>query len=156
MEENNEKFFEELVGAKMNADETYGVELVKASTGAAALKPKIVHMKTEPFETIFPEGEPGGRLMADVYQTATKIVVQAAIAGVQPENIDVNVTADSVSIKGAREREEPVKTEDYLYQECYWGRFSRSIILPQEIDPEGAEVTFKNGILTVDLPKLNK
>ena len=55
-----------------------------------------------------------------------------------------------------RERERIAEGEDYLYQECYWGRFARSIILPQEIDPENASVTFKNGILTVRLPKVNK
>jgi HSP20 family protein len=66
------------------------------------------------------------------------------------------VTADSVSIRGSRHREKEADNEDYLYQECYWGRFARSIILPQEVDPDGANVTFKNGILTIRLPKVNK
>ena len=51
---------------------------------------------------------------------------------------------------------ERVKDEDYFYQECYWGRFARSIVLPQEIDPERAVATIKNGVLTVRLPKLNR
>ena len=51
----------------------------------------------------------------------------------------MNVTTDSISIRGARRREKTVRDEDYLYQECYWGKFGRSIILPQEVDPEGAE-----------------
>ena len=83
-------------------------------------------------------------------------VVESAIAGVRPEDIDIQVTADSISIRGSRRREREVSDEDYLYQECYWGRFARSIILPQEVDPDGANVTFKNGILTVRLPKVNK
>ncbi len=97
-----------------------------------------------------------GQLTVDVYQTPSEIVVESAVAGVKAEDIDVDVTTDSISIKGSRKREKEVGDEDYLYQECYWGRFARSIILPQEVDPENAEVTFKNGILTVRLPKMNK
>jgi len=85
------------------------------------------------------DGEPEGQLTIDVYQTPSEIVVESAIAGVKPEDIDVNATSDSISIKGSRHREKEVKDDDYFYQECYWGRFSRSIILPQEVDPENAE-----------------
>lgn len=102
------------------------------------------------------EGEPEGQLTIDVYQTATEIVIESAIAGVDPEDLDINVTTDSVSIIGRRRKEKAVKEEDYFYRECYWGKFSRSIILPQEIDPEDARVTLKNGILSIHLPKLNK
>jgi HSP20 family protein len=83
-------------------------------------------------------------------------VVESAVAGVRPEDIDIDVSNDSVSIRGERHREQEVSDEDYFYQECYWGRFSRSVILPQEIDPESATVTFRNGILTIRLPKLNR
>jgi len=100
------------------------------------------------------DGEPEGQLTIDVYQTPSEIVVESAIAGVKPEDIDVNATSDSISIKGSRHREKEVKDDDYFYQECYWGRFSRSIILPQEVDPENAEVSFKDGILSIRLPKL--
>ncbi len=99
--------------------------------------------------------EAEGQLTVDVYQTPSEIVVESAIAGVAPDAIDVDVSRDSVTIKGSRRREKKVRDEDYLYQECYWGKFGRSIILPQEVDPESADVTFKNGILTVRLPKLN-
>ena len=102
------------------------------------------------------ESEPEGQLTIDVYQTATEIVIESAIAGVDPEDLDINVTTDSVSIIGRRRREKTVKEEDYFYRECYWGKFSRSIILPQEIDPEDSKVTLKNGILSILLPKLNK
>jgi HSP20 family protein len=97
-----------------------------------------------------------GKLTIDVYQTPTEIVVESAIAGIKPEDLDINVSGDSITINGERQHEEEVKEEDYFYQECYWGRFSRSVILPEEIDPEGATVNFKNGVLTVRLPKVNK
>lgn len=154
MDVRDEKFFETLAGAKSDADERYEVELAKADAGIVAARPaRAVRAKAEPKAEI---GEPEGQLTVDVYQTPSDIVVESAIAGVKPEDIDVNVTQDSITIRGAREREESQETEDYLYQECYWGRFARSVILPQEIDPENARVTFKNGILTVRLPKVNK
>ena len=150
MDTQDEKFFESLAGAKTDADTHYEVELVKADASALAARQKTTRPKAEPVN------EPEGQLTVDVYQTPSEIVVESAIAGVKPEDIDVNVTPDSITIRGARERMRSAESEDYLYQECYWGRFARSIILPQEIDPESASVAFKNGILTVHLPKANK
>ncbi|MDR3582190.1 MAG: Hsp20/alpha crystallin family protein [Candidatus Pacebacteria bacterium] len=165
----DEAFFEQLSGAKDGADETYEVELARASAAdmltAAPARPKAAKAKEESVhvsvtdeesEEAWSDNEPEGKLTVDVYQTPTEIVVESAIAGVRPEDIDVNATADSVTIRGSRKRAKTVNDEDYLYQECYWGRFARSIILPQEVDPDGADVTFKNGILTVRLPKANK
>ena len=97
-----------------------------------------------------------GKLTIDVYQTPSEIVVESAIAGIKPEDLDINVSSDSITIKGERRHEEEVKEEDYFYQECYWGRFSRSVILPEEVDPDSATVNFKNGVLTVRLPKVSK
>lgn len=164
MNSDDEKFFENLSGAKTEADSEYDVELVKASSGAvasrpassSALQPKMIRTKEEKEGELWNDGEPEGQLTVDVYQTPNDIVVESAIAGVAPDDIDVNVTTDSISIRGSRRREKTVRDEDYLYQECYWGKFGRSIILPQEVDPEAAEVKFKNGILTVTLPKANK
>lgn len=97
-----------------------------------------------------------GSLTIDVYQTPNDLVVESAIAGVRPEDIDIDVSTDSVTVRGERRREHEVREDDYYYQECYWGRFSRSVILPQEIDPESAQVSFKNGILSIRLPKMNR
>ena len=164
MNSDDEKFFEDLSGAKTEADGEYDIELTKSASGtlspaafttAAASRSKAVRVKEEK-EDLWADGEPEGQLTVDVYQTTNDIVVESAIAGVDPDDIDVNVTTDSISIRGARKREKTVREEDYLYQECYWGKFGRSIILPQEVDPEGAQVKFKNGILTVVLPKANK
>ena len=130
------------------------VELVRANTGVlSSAKPRL---KTKRDNAEWADGEPEGQLTVDVYQTPTDIVVESAIAGVRADDLDITVTSDSISIRGTRAHEKHVRDEDYLYQECYWGKFARSLILPQEVDPEGAEVTFKNGILTVNLPKANK
>lgn len=151
MDQQDEQFFASLAGAKSGADETYEVELAKAGGAVMSRTASRATAKSKA-----DEGETEGQLTVDVYQTPTDIVVESAIAGVKPEDIDINVTPDSIAIHGARHREKQAGDEDYLYQECYWGRFGRSIILPQEVDPDNAEVTFKNGILTVRLPKLNK
>jgi HSP20 family protein len=160
MDTQDEKFFESLAGAKSEADANYEVELAKADASALASRTRTVGSSSRATRTESKEdwsdGEPEGQLTVDVYQTPTEIVIESAIAGVKPDDIDINVTPDSIAIRGARRREKQAEDEDYLYQECYWGRFARSIILPQEVDPENADVTFKNGILTVRLPKANK
>jgi HSP20 family protein len=98
---------------------------------------------------------PVGQLTVDIYHTPNDIVVESAIAGAQPEDIDVSVSPDSLSIKGIRRRELGADAE-YLHQECYWGKFTRSIILPEEVEPQNADVSFKNGILSITLPKTNR
>lgn len=102
------------------------------------------------------EYEEEGRLTIDVYETENEIVIKSTIAGVEPEDLDINITSDSVTVRGKRQKDEEVSTEDYFYQECYWGAFSRSVILPTEIDADKADATIKNGVLTIRLPKLSK
>lgn len=94
-----------------------------------------------------------GQLSIDVYQTPKDIVVKSTIAGVKPQDIDISINNDMLTIRGKREVEETVKEDDYLYRECYWGSFSRSIILPVEIAADKVEAELQNGVLTVRLPK---
>ncbi len=148
--EENEKFFKELSEEKEKAEEDFmSVELAKSSSALG--KPAV-----QIGERARQNHEAEGQLTLDVFQTPHEIVVESAIAGVRPEDIDISATNDSIAIRGERTREIRVKEEDYFYHECYWGKFSRSITLPEEVDSENAEVNFKNGILTIRLPKLNK
>lgn len=94
-----------------------------------------------------------GQLSVDVYETDQEIVIQSAIAGVEPQDLDISVSSDMVTIRGSRADEKTMLDVNYLYQECYWGSFSRSIILPQEVKAENAVAEFKKGILTIKLPK---
>jgi len=94
-----------------------------------------------------------GQLTIDVYQTDDDIVIKSTIAGVKPEDLDVHINNDMVTIRGERKQEEEIDAENFYYQECYWGQFSRSVILPVEIIADKAEATMKNGILTIRLPK---
>ncbi len=95
-----------------------------------------------------------GQLIVDVYQNDDEIVIQSLIAGVNPEDLEININNEAVTIKGERKKIEKVDEKNYFFQECFWGKFSRTIILPQEIDAEKAKASFKNGILTIRLPKL--
>ena len=105
-----------------------------------------VKRKTEPKDE--------GHLTIDVFQTENEIVIQSTIAGVDPKDIDVSVTQDMVTIKGLRRPEEKIKSSDYFHRELYWGPFSRAVILPVDVDSDRAKAGYKNGILTISLPKL--
>ncbi|MCK4539995.1 Hsp20/alpha crystallin family protein [Candidatus Parcubacteria bacterium] len=95
-----------------------------------------------------------GQLSIDVYQTPAEIVVKSTIAGVKPEDIDISINNDMLTIRGKREMRETINNDHYLYRECYWGSFSRSVILPVEVESNKIEATLENGILTITLPKV--
>lgn len=99
--------------------------------------------------------EQEGQLTVDVFQDDENIIIQSTIAGVSPDDLDVSITNDMVTVRGERRQHFSVDPEDYFYQECYWGTFSRSIILPVEIDADRAEAKIKNGVLTIRIPKAN-
>ena len=114
------------------------------------LEATLVSTKKEPRQ----EGE--GQLTIDVFQTEDDVVIQSTIAGVSDKDLDISVTNDSGTIKGTRMPEQKVRPSDYYYQELYWGPFSRSIILPVDVDADSAKASMKNGILTIRLPKLDR
>jgi HSP20 family protein len=103
-----------------------------------------------------PEETMEGELSVDVYQTPTHIVIKAMIAGVRPEDLDVSITRDMVTIRGKREQHTESTTGDFFFQELYWGSFSRTIVLPQEVEIEEAEAVEKHGLLIIRLPKMDK
>ena len=95
-------------------------------------------------------------LAVDVYQTPTEIVVQTMVAGVKPEDLELSIARDMVTIQGKREESRIVNEDNYFSKELYWGKFSRVISLPQEVEPEESEATEKHGLLTIRLQKVNK
>lgn len=97
-----------------------------------------------------------GELSVDVYQTPTEIIIEAMVAGVKPEDLHLSITRDMVTIKGRREGNSQISGDDYFYKELYWGAFSRTILLPHEIEIEEAEAVEKHGLLILRLPKLDK
>jgi len=99
--------------------------------------------------------EAEGQLMVDLYQTEDDLYLQAPIAGVEAKDLEIEIEGDTLIIKGERKNPAP-EGADFLTKECYWGKFSRQIILPVEIDPNRIEASFKFGILTIKLPKLQR
>lgn len=97
-----------------------------------------------------------GQLTVDIYEKGDTIIIQSAVAGTDPENLDITLTHDMITIKGTRTQSEEVKDDNYFYRELYWGSFSRSIILPEEVDEDKAEASIKNGILIIKLPKKSR
>ncbi|MCX7779234.1 MAG: Hsp20/alpha crystallin family protein [Patescibacteria group bacterium] len=95
-----------------------------------------------------------GRLSLDIYQDKNNnIVVKSALAGVNPDDLEIIIDKDILTIKGERKNEELIEPKNYFHQECFWGKFSRTVILPNEVKIEGVKANFKNGILTITLPK---
>lgn len=103
-----------------------------------------------------PEEADEGQLTVDVYQNGNEIVLQTMVAGVAPENLNISITRDMVTIKGRRDAPSNITNENYFNKELYWGSFSRTVLLPQEIEPEEAEATQRHGLLTLRLPKVDK
>ena len=95
-------------------------------------------------------------LAVDVYQTPTDIIVQTMVAGVRPEDLEISTARDMLTIRGKREESRTIDEENYFSKELYWGSFSRTILLPQEVEPEEAEAVEKHGLLTIRLTKLDK
>lgn len=137
----------------------------KISKEVEDLKKKIIKVKEEP-SFVPPSGatagkekkwlEPEGQLVVDIYQTDKEIVIQSAIAGVKPENLDISIENDMVIIKGVREKPFEQEERNYFYQECHWGPFSREIILPEEVDNSRIQASIKEGILTIRIPKIER
>ena len=95
-------------------------------------------------------------LAVDVYQTPTDIILQTMVAGVRPEDLDITIARDMITIKGKREENRNVDEENYFIKELYWGKFSRSVLLPQEVEPEEVEAVEKHGLLTIKIQKVDK
>ncbi len=103
-----------------------------------------------------PEAETEGELALDVYQTPAEIIIHTFVAGVKPEDLEINISRDMLTIRGRREESHTTKGQDFFSRELYWGSFSRTISLPQEIEPEDAEAIERHGLLTIRLPKIDK
>jgi len=100
--------------------------------------------------------DPEGELVVDVFETDSNFVVLAAIAGIQIKDIDISVEKEMMVIKGDRCNPHSDPEKKYFYQECYWGPFSRKIVLPENIKIEDASAQMDKGLLTIKIPKSEK
>lgn len=99
------------------------------------------------------EEETDGQLAIDVYQDDHNVYLIAPIAGVNTADVDIAITDEVLTIRGKRTPGHDLPVEKHFIQECYWGPFSRSYILPVITNPEQAKATLKDGLLKIEIPK---
>ncbi len=97
-----------------------------------------------------------GQLAVDVYEREDALVIRALVAGVNPEDLDIAVNGDMLTIRGARQDCDDVYDDQFYFRECYWGDFSRTVILPVQVQAEKVKAFFKNGVVTIVLPKFSQ
>ncbi len=148
MENKKRSFFERLTGS-INAEE----ELTSKKNYLENIKDNNGNKKNN--DWIEEENEEA-ELSIDVYQTPTDIVVQTMVAGVKPEDLELSIARDIVTIRGKREENRNIDEDNYFTKELYWGKFSRTISLPIEVEPEDVEATEKHGLITIKIKKVDK
>ena len=151
--------FEWLTGSQ--GDDDWGLDELEQGGSSFARTPQAPARGTKkekaaPAPAEIEEEDLAGELAVDVYQTPTHIVIKAMIAGVRPEDLDISITRDMVTIRGKRERHTEGTNGDFFFQELYWGSFTRTVVLPQEVEIEDAEASEKHGLLVIRLPKVDK
>ena len=146
MENRKRTFFEKLTGTVQLQEEVEG-----GSSGKHATK-----LEKKSGQDWIEEENEEAELTVDVYQTSSDIVIQAMVAGVRPEDLELTIARDMVTIRGKRGDNRNIDEENYFTKELYWGKFSRTIMLPQEIEPEEVEAIEKHGLLTIKLQKVDK
>lgn len=112
--------------------------------------------KKEELQEEWLEDEEEGQLAIDAFQDEDWVTIKAPIAGVNVEDLEISITDEVVTVKGTRRNDAEIDRSNYLVQECYWGSFMRSYILPVSVDAAKAEATLRNGILTIKIPKQEK
>lgn len=145
MEKRKRSFFEKLTGSVHLEDESEEVE----DRNTTKLERKNDNNWIE-------EENEEAELTVDVYQTPVDIIIQTMVAGVKPEDLELTIARDMVTVRGKRGENRNIDEENYFTKELYWGKFSRTILLPQEIEPEEVEATEKHGLLTIKLQKVDK
>ncbi len=98
------------------------------------------------------EGEREGQLSVDVFREGDQLVIRSTIAGAKPEDIDIAVNGDLLTIRGTREDKREINEDDWFHRECHWGTFSRSLILPVDVVADQADATLREGVLELRIP----
>ena len=151
MENKKRSFFERLTGSMSAEEETLPLKKDYSAKGI-----KVNSEKKEQDNDWIEEENEEAELSVDLYQTPTDIIVQTMVAGVRPEDLEISVSRDVVTIRGEREESRTIDEDNYFTKELYWGKFSRTITLPAEVEPEEVEATEKHGLLTVKIKKVDK
>jgi len=137
-----------------NSAEKYFIKKIQSNPDNTTFDPQEEYF-TSPFENEL-EHHGEGQLTVDVFEQDDNIVVKSTISGINPDELEVSLENEVLTIRGSRDNEDHTDSNNYYYQECYWGKFSRSIILPSEVNTKKVQASIKNGVLKIVLPKLKK
>ncbi len=99
--------------------------------------------------------EEEGTLSIDMYETASDLILKTVVAGARPEDLDISINRERVTVRGSRSPDRGLRDSQVHLQELYWGPFSRTVTLPEEVDVENAEAKASQGLLIIKLPKVN-
>jgi HSP20 family protein len=108
---------------------------------------------TRPWGLTSDNGRGMGMPAVDMYQTDDDVVVKTSIPGIKPEDVQISVTGDTLTIKGDLKEASDNKQKAYHIREQRWGSFERTLALPIDVKADKATADFENGILTITLPK---
>jgi HSP20 family protein len=147
METKKRSFFERLTGS-VGADEDLSES---KEYSIRNLKPEKNNR-----ENWMEEKSEEAELSVDVYQTPTDVVIQTMVAGVKPDNLELSISRDVITIRGEREENRTIDEDNYFAKELYWGKFSRTLTLPVEVEPEEVEATERHGLVTIKIKKVDK
>ncbi len=150
MENKKRSFWERLTGSVDDVEESVEHKKGPAVTHKGNGKEK------KPENNWIEEENEEAELAVDVYETPTDIIIQTMVAGVRTDDLDLSIGRDMVTITGMREEQRNIDEENYFIKELYWGKFSRTISLPKEVEPEEVEAIEKHGLLTIRLRKVDK
>ena len=156
MPKQKQSFFQRLTGA-VDIDDGYDGEYEEEIPARAHEAHERNHASEMEEGSQWMEEEASeGQLTVDVYQTPDEIVIRSIVAGVRPDDLDISISRDMVTVRGSREEHKEVSEDNYFHKELYWGSFSRTVLLPAEVEVEEASAQEKHGLLTIRLPKIDK
>lgn len=154
--EYTEDFFHKNFGGSRKKKETPHLSALRqesSRTPQATFSPEMTDADIDD-SWLKEEGGFEGQLAVDVFQTEQEIVITAAVSGIRTEDLQIDLNGDMLTIKGKRRNKfETVQEDQYFIRECFWGNFSRSIILPVDVQHDAIEATLEYGVLTLRIPK---
>ena len=174
LKDNKKSFFERLTGNIVVDDEDENIDIdtfeveeeielpikkspkTRTNTRSSRDDVPVRRSMEEDNEISIEEDENSGELSVDLYQTDKEIIIEAMVAGVKPQDLHISITRDMVTLRGRREANNTVTEDDYFYRELFWGTFTRTIMLPHEVEIESAEAVEKHGLLIIRMPKIDK
>jgi HSP20 family protein len=127
------------------------------SEDEAPAEETVATSQSQPADTEWDEDEVvPGQLAVDVYETKEKLVVKGRVAGVNKGDLDVSISDNTLTVRGTLSAGNEDDVENYFLQECYWGEFSRQIVLPVPVKEEEIEAVLKDGVLTISFAKVKQ